>query len=187
MALPTVANLKDYLRIESTAEDVLLAALLLRAQAMVENWTDTPITAYAQTAIDRAEFGSLYPPTSLIFPRRPCTVTAVTDADGVTVLSSTYTLDGLSGMIYGKTGVSFPDGPYTITANVGLSLRTDYARLEPLLSSAIIDLAADLYQRRTPGAATETAAGTSITWDASRDTVARVMYTLRMLKLGVAL
>ena len=37
------------------------------------------------------------------------------------------------------------------------------------------------------GAAAEGAADTRIQWDASRETVARVMYTLRLLKLGVAL
>jgi hypothetical protein len=65
-------------------------------------------------------------------------------------------------------------------------LRSDYARLEPLLAEVIIDLAADLYQRRTPGASSETAAGTTVQWDASRETVARIMKTLRLLRLGVA-
>jgi hypothetical protein len=73
-----------------------------------------------------------------------------------------------------------------VTAQVGLSLRPDYARLEPLLAQAIIDLAADLYQRRTPGASSETGAGTTISWDVSRETVARVMRDLRLLKLAVA-
>ena len=187
MPLPTVGELKAYLRIESTAEDTLLAALLVRAQAMLEGWTDTPITATSQTAIDRADSLAVAPPSSLIFPRRPMAVTSVVDANGAVVPAANYWVDGAAGLIYAKTGYSFPDGPYTITASVGLSLRGDYARLEPLLNQALLDLAADLYQRRTPGAATETAAGTTVSWDASRDTVARVMYTLRLLKLGVAL
>lgn len=185
MALPTVSELKAYLRIENAAEDTLLAALLLRAKAMLEQWTDVPITAEAQTAMDRAESVAL-PVTSLIFPRRPFTVTSVVDSDGVTVPSADYYIDGTSGIIYAKTGIAFPFGPYTITAMCGLTLRADYARLEPLLSEAIIDLAADLYQRRTPGASSETAAGTTVQWDASRETVARVMKTLRLLRLGVA-
>jgi hypothetical protein len=187
MALPTLNDLKSYLRVESTTEDSLMQALLARAQAMVEGWTDTPITALSQTAVDRADSMSVVPVTSLIFPRRPCQVTSVVDANGLTVDATTYWVDGLAGLIYAKPLYSFYDGPYTITALVGLSLRPDYARLEPLLSEAIIDLAADLYQRRTPGAVAEGAADTRIQWDASRDTVARVMYTLRLLKLGVAL
>lgn len=185
MALPSVADLKSYLRIESTAEDTLLAALMARAKAMLEGWIDVPITAETQTAIDRADALDV-PVTSLVFPRRPCTITSVVDTDGVTVTAADYWVDGTSGVIYGKD-VSFPYGPYTITASVGLSLRADYARIEPLISEAILDLAADLYQRRTPGAATETAAGTTISWDVSRETVARIMKTLRTLRLGVAL
>lgn len=185
MALPSVADLKSYLRIESTAEDTLLAALMARAKAMLEGWIDVPITAETQTAIDRADALDV-PVTSLVFPRRPCTITSVVDTDGVTVAAADYWVDGTSGVIYGKD-VAFPFGPYTITASVGLSLRADYARIEPLISEAIIDLAADLYQRRTPGAASETAAGTTISWDVSRETVARIMKTLRTLRLGVAL
>jgi len=185
VALPTVSDLKSYLRIESAAEDTLLAALMLRAQAMLEQWIDVPITAEAQTSVDRAEALAM-PVTSLVFPRRPFTVTSVVDVDSVTVPNTDYYVDGKSGIIYGKTGVTFPYGPYTITATCGLTLRSDYARLEPLLAEVIIDLAADLYQRRTPGASSETAAGTTVQWDASRETVARIMKTLRLLRLGVA-
>ena len=185
MALPTVSDLKSYLRIESAAEDTLLAALMLRAKAMLEQWIDVPITAEAQTSVDRAEALAM-PVTSLVFPRRPFTVTSVVDSESVTVPNTDYYVDGKSGIIYGKTGVTFPYGPYTITETSGLTLRSDYARLEPLLAEVIIDLAADLYQRRTPGASSETAAGTTVQWDASRETVARIMKTLRLLRLGVA-
>lgn len=185
MALPTVSDLKSYLRIESTAEDTLLAALMLRAKAMLEQWIDVPITAEAQTSVDRAEALAM-PVTSLVFPRRPFTVTSVVDSESVTVPNTDYYVDGKSGIIYGKTGITFPYGPYTISATCGLTLRSDYARLEPLLAEVIIDLAADLYQRRTPGASSETAAGTTVQWDASRETVARIMKTLRLLRLGVA-
>ena len=61
MALPTLNDLKSYLRVETTAEDSLMQALLARAQAMVENWTDTPITAVSQTAMDRADSLSVVP------------------------------------------------------------------------------------------------------------------------------
>lgn len=185
MALPTTADLKSYLRIESNAENALLAALLVRAQAMLEGWIDCPITAEAQTAVDRAE--SLDEPVySLVFPRRPIGSVSITDAEGTTVPAAGYTVTATSGMIYAKPGYSFNDGPYTITAQVGLSLRADYARIEPLLAEIILDLAADLYQRRTPGAATERAGDTTVTWDASRETVARVMKSLRLFRLGVA-
>ena len=55
MALPTVTDLKSYLRIESNAENTLLTALLARAQGQLELWIDCPITAVSQTYIDRCE------------------------------------------------------------------------------------------------------------------------------------
>lgn len=183
--MPIVADLKAYLRIESSAEDALLAALLVRASAMVEAWIDTPIGTEEQTAVDRAESLARVV-VSLVFPRRPCAVTSVTSAAGVVVPATTYTVDGTSGVIYANRGESFPAGPYTIVADVGLAVRADYARIEPLIAVVVLDLAADLYQRRTPGATTETSAGTTVQWDASRETVARVLKTLRVLKLGVA-
>ena len=184
MALPTVADLKSYLRIETTREDVLLTALIARARVMFEVMVDTPIEAEAQTAVDRCAALDV-PITSLVFPRRPCAVTSILDMDGATVDPTTYTTDGLAGLIYANTGVTFPYAPYTITANVGLSLRADYARIEPIIAAAILDLAADLYQRRTPGATMESAAGTTIHWDVSRDVVARVQKTVRAFRLGV--
>jgi hypothetical protein len=184
MALPTAADLKTYLRIETTAEDALLAALMLRAKSMLETWIDTPILTELQTAIDRAD-GDIV--TSLVFPRRPASVTLVVDSKGVTVPSANYWTSVSSAMIYANDGISFPYGPYTITAQVGLALRGDYGRLEPLLAECILDLAADLYQRRTPGAASETAAGTTVNWDAGRETVARIMKSIRSLRLGVGL
>ena len=183
MSLPTVADLKAYLRIETDAEDALLAQCLARAAAILEAWIDTPLATVTETAMDRADGDVI---TSLVFPRRPASVTLVQDADGATVDSATYWAHVPSGMVYAKTGDSFPFGPYTLTALVGLPLRQDWARLEPLVGQALLDLAADLVQRRTPGAASETAAGTTISWDVSRETVARVMKTLRLLKLGVA-
>lgn len=187
MALPTVTELKAYLRIESNAENTLLAALLTRAQSQLEAWIDTPITAVSQSAIDRADTISGQVATSLIYPKRPIGASpTIVDSEGVTVASTEYWVDQNAGMIYAKEGYSFPYGPYTITVPVGLSLRGDYAQIEPVLAQCIIDLAADLYQKRTPNAANETAAGTSITWDVSRDTAARVLKVLRTFKLAVA-
>ncbi len=187
MALPTVTDLKSYLRIESNAENTLLTALLARAQSQLEAWIDTPVTAMSQTAIDRADTISGTVCTSLIFPRRPIGASpTIVDSEGTTVDSAEYWVHENAGMIYAKDGYSFPYGPYTITATCGLSLRGDYARIEPVLSQCILDLAADLYQKRTPNASSESAAGTSIGWDVSRDTAARVMKVLHTFKLAVA-
>lgn len=187
MALPTVNDLKSYLRIESNAENTLLQALLDRAKAQLEIWTDVPITAVSTTAVDRADVINGQTCVSLIFPQRPINTTAtIVDSEGTTLASDEYTINTASGVIYANSGYSFPYGPYTITTLCGLSLRGDYARIEPILSQCIIDLAADLYQKRTPNASSESAAGTSISWDVSRDTAARVLKVLRAFKLVVA-
>jgi hypothetical protein len=184
MALPIQQDLKTYLRIENNVENQLLDALLARAVAMLELWMDVPITARSRTTLEHV--GGESPARALVFPGRPIGSVTVLDGDGALVDATTYLVDASAGMIYGINGTTFPYGPYTITASCGLSLRSDYAQLEPVISQMILDVAADLYQRRTPGAASETGAGTSITWDVSRETVARVMKSLRALRLAVA-
>lgn len=186
MALPTLSDIKAYLRIETTAEDALLTALLARAQAQVEVYCDVPITAASSTFVDE---GSVLdrPLVSLVFPRRPIGSVSVTDADGVTVPASSYRVNASAGMIIGNDEGVFVNAPYTITCQCGLSLRPDYARIEPIINQLILDLAADLYQRRTPSAASESAAGTSVSWDTSREASARALKAIRALKLGIAL
>jgi len=187
VALPTVTDLKSYLRIESNAENTLLTALLARAQAQVELWIDCPITAVAQTYIDRGDNDADHPVMSMVFPRRPIANVSIVDADGVTVSTDEYWVMESTGVIYSEPAYSFSNPRYTITADCGLSLSQHYALWEPVISQCILDLAADLYQKRTPNAASETAAATSITWDVSRDIAARVLKTLRALKLPVGL
>lgn len=184
MALPTLPELKSYLRIETSEEDALCTLLLARATAMLESWLDVPLTARSRTVVDRAE--GQRPPRALVFPGRPIASVTIVAANGNVVDPAQYVVDASSGVIYGTNGYVFADGPYQVTAFCGLSLRSDYAQLLPLLTQMIIDLAADLYQRRTPGAANESGAATAITWDASRETVARVMKSLRALRLAVA-
>lgn len=184
MALPTLTELKSYVRIETSDEDALCSLLVSRATAMLEVWMDVPITARSRTAFAGVE--GQHVARSLIFPGRPIAVLSVVDVDNAVVDPTTYTVDGASGIIYGKNGTVFPSGPYRITALYGLSLRWDYGQIEPMLTQLILDVASDLYQRRTPAASTETGAGTSITWDVSRETVARVMKSLRALRLAVA-
>ncbi len=184
MALPTVQDLKNYLRIESNDEDALCVALLARATAMLELWMDVPITARSRTVFDHASGGN--PATALVFPGRPIGSVSIVDADGTLVPATDYLVEPNAGMVWAKNGYAFVRGPYQITAFCGLSLRSDYAAIEPLIGGLIIDVASDLYQRRTPGASSETGAGTSISWDVSRETVARVMKSLRGLRLAVA-
>jgi hypothetical protein len=84
----------------------------------------------------------------------------LTDDDGdVLVEDSDYRIDLRTGRI---TGINrgFATWPYSITATVGLSAHPDYElRIEPVINAAILDLAADLYQRRSPAATSESTGG----------------------------
>lgn len=171
MSLPTLQDAKDYLRIQTLAENVLVTALLARAQAMVETYLGVRITAVAETMTDHTERSerAYSRVTTLQVPRYPFATTTpapvVVDAQGQTVDPATYTIEPRYGQIYGAPGVTFDNGPYAITATVGLSAHPDYAtRLEPLVSAAILDLVADLYQRRNPAAVTEAEGGVSVTY-----------------------
>ncbi|MCW5591051.1 MAG: phage gp6-like head-tail connector protein [Burkholderiales bacterium] len=195
MALPTRDDLKSYLKIEIDAENALLDALLVQGKAMVEVWIGAPITAVQRTYVDRAVAGrdgfvDGEVATALIVPVRPIGSTpenpvVVTDGAGVVVPSTDYEVDTAAGMLWGKNGKRFPNGPYSITCLVGLSLWQKYAQVEPVLSRAILDVAADLYQNRTPRAMSETGAGVAIPWDVSRHTSERVIRSLKGLTLPV--
>lgn len=191
MSLPTNTELKNYLRIENTAEDALLTLILARAVAMIEGWIDIPITAVEGTFVDRATWEAGRVPRSLIVPVRPIGSSeevplVVTDKDGTVVASTDYTVDADAGLLWATPRVTFPSGPYTIVCLYGLSLWDRYTRIEPMIVQLILDIAADLYQRRAPSAATERGGGTSITWDVSQETSGRAMHTLRLLKLPVS-
>jgi NAD(P)H-dependent FMN reductase len=168
MALPTKTELKAYLRIQTTAEDTLLDALLARATALIEAHLGRPITAAARTFVDEAETGVAYGQvTTLLIPVTPVLLTGtpptIVDGEGTTLSSTTdYRLpaDQWSGLIRARDGIVFNVRPYTITATVGLSAATDYAtRIEPVIGAALIDLAADLWHRRNPAAQAEGAGG----------------------------
>lgn len=174
MALPVIDDVKSYLRIQTTAEDVLLASLLVRAQAMVEAHMGRPIALESRTFTEEAEslvaYGRV---TKLLVPVTPVdwSTLVLTDADGdALVITDDYrTGDAWLGEIRAAIGMSFGNAPYTIAVDVGLETAADYAtRVEPVVSAAIVDVVADLYQRRSPAASTEsTGGGISTTYTAS--------------------
>jgi hypothetical protein len=188
MALLTREDAKQYLRIEHTAEDLLIDALIVRAKAELETWLDVPLTAREQTATDWASSDGPNPVRVLIFPRRPIGATiTVVDGEGTTVASTTYRVDQVGGMVKAKDGYTFTEAPYTLTTECGLSLLEDWNdRVEPVVNLCLMDLVADLYQKRTPTATGTNGGGTSISWDVSRETSDRVRATMQALRLPVA-
>jgi uncharacterized phiE125 gp8 family phage protein len=166
MSLPTLSELKAHLRIPAaqTAQDTLLTDKLAQAKARAQRFIGTPITAVEKTFRDVAETAQVYGVvTELMLPEGPIdTVEDVTvvDVDDETVPAADYEVDGDEAVIRAVEGVTFSNGPYEITATVGLSADDDYAAdIEPVIRQVILDLAADLYQNRNPSASGESAGG----------------------------
>jgi uncharacterized phiE125 gp8 family phage protein len=161
MALLALAQVKLYLRKQTTAEDTLLAALLASAIGIVEAHLRRPIIATEREFVDEATdtFGGCV--RALLVPVTPVgSICSIADADGEELDTELLRVGKETGLVKYLDGSSFTNGPYTITANVGLSHREGYAtRIEPAINQAILDVVADLYQRRSPAASQETAGG----------------------------
>jgi uncharacterized phiE125 gp8 family phage protein len=167
MSLPDRDAVKARLRIENTVEDDVIDAMILSAKAFIEEFVGRPIAAterrwlieYPGPGFDRCVpadrlFLPLYP----VKHEDPDFVT-ITDADGEEVSADDFRVNTQRGMVV-ATNCVFNNFPYEVTAKVGLELLDGYAtRVEPNLSQALIDLCADWYQRRNPGAFTEGAGG----------------------------
>ena len=182
MPLPTVAVLKDYLRIETSVEDGLLARLLQSAQAAVEQYLRRPITAAPRTFEDVPETwvwdGGV---SALLVPAYPVASAGlvVTDTNGDAVASGDYRVDTRSGRVFAIGGRRFGVGPYVVTATVGLSAHPDYEHtIEPAINQAIFDICSDWYDRRSPHAQQEGAGGAYKGWSTLADLPARTKMLL---------
>lgn len=193
MTLPTGADLGAYLRLDDadlTAEATLLNSLISRGIAILESALTFPILSTPYTYVDQSQSGLQLdgPPRVLMFPVRPIDKTSVviTDRNGLAVDPTTYTIADQQGFIRANYGVVFPTGPYTMTTNIGAQFLWNYAAsVEAALSQAVIDIAADLYERRSPGAHQEGAGDSRVTWDISRDMMGRIQQIVSQLKLPV--
>lgn len=195
MALPTVQDVKDYLRIETTAEDVLLAQLLARAIGRIEGSVGKSLTTESVIWYDDVQSFKLYgAPKSLLLkyvPIDPDSV-VITDGEGETVVSTDYIVRQDIGQIVGVPGVVFATGPYQMALTAGFGTSPKYATVwEPLINAIIIDVTAFLYQQRTPGASIEGASGTSVNYgqfvqDSETGLPTRIAREIRKLR-GVVL
>ena len=194
MALPTLQDCKDYLRIQHSAEDTMLTAWLAMVTAAIQTELGRFITEQtAKEWEDRVENNHMYhsvralivPPENSPFD--PASLT-IEDTDSVALTDTVdyyAPITGLEGTIRARPGMSFSNGPYLLTANVGLETRADYATaVEPALSMAILDTIADWYQRRNPNATSEsTGGGVSTSYDVSRGLSARALALLAPFKV----
>jgi len=178
MALPTVQDIKDVLRIQHSAEDTMLASMHARACALIVSALGRPYEAVSRTWVDECgrvrAYGSIRSLTIPVTPIDPASL-VIEDADGeVLAVGSDYRAPlAWDGLVRAKPGVCFGNPPYTLTANVGLSAsygsdgQVDYATaIEPVIGQALIDTVADFYQRRNPAATNEsTGGGVSTSWE----------------------
>lgn len=167
--LPNLADAKSYLRAtDSGAEDTLIQALLDRAYGAVQAYLSRPIVAVQQTFV--IEGRAQQPARVLDVGASPIDTTqpiTVVDAINVTLDPTTVRADAALGLLYrvaSQTSAGWcrywDRWPYTVTLTWGLSARSDYTlAVAPTIGSAILDTCADLFQRRSPVASSESAGG----------------------------
>lgn len=183
MALPVAQDLKNYLRVQTTAEESAIAGILAAAIAMVRGYLDRPITAKVRTYIvedPRASSfsgsrlsGNLSRAPFLRIPDAPVDTAqdiTITDAAGRVLEPDTYRVDGKTGVVRASWCGAYP---FTIVATTGLAVLEEYAlEIEPAICAAILDVGADLYQRRNPAATIENdGAGGSVQYGRNEETI----------------
>jgi uncharacterized phiE125 gp8 family phage protein len=160
--LVTIVDAKAYLRLQTDAEDVLLSGLLASAISMIESWLGRPLELEERTFVDSASdtFGTRCA-RALRVPVTPVAeIVSVTDDDGTEVPEADLRVDPDTGLVTRRDRGPFLAGPYTVVAEVGLEARPDYTtRVVPVINQAILDVVADLYQRRNPAASREAEGG----------------------------
>jgi hypothetical protein len=179
VALVTLAECKQYLRVQGTAEDAVITLMRTAAIAAIQQFIRRPITAELRTMVVDAD---PYRLTSRFFlPIYPVAVEdssagiadiVVTDVDGVDLVQDTdFRFNRLTGeflaLSEGALGAYFITYPFTVTAYVGLSADPNYAeRIEPAINAAILDIVSDRWHRRSPASTNEsTGGGVSSSYD----------------------
>jgi len=152
---------KEYLRLQSGAEDLLLGGLVQSATALVEAWIGRPVEARSMTFVDSGVDAFDRPVAKLRVPVTPvAALTSVVDDDGTALDLTGLRTDATTGLVSYKDKSMFMNGPYTITATVGLSASPQYQfGASAAIQQAVVDIVADLYQRRNPAASREAEGG----------------------------
>jgi hypothetical protein len=172
VALPDLQAVKDRLRIENDVEDDDLELMMASALATIEERVGRPVTATERTWVlesPHSNWDGVTPVYRFFLPLYPVMhegsggdLVTITDADDEEITD--FRVNTRTGLVVATESTVWDNWPYTVTAQVGLDLMDDYStRIEPKLSQAFLDLCADWYQRRNPGALAEGAGGGVIT------------------------
>jgi hypothetical protein len=156
-----VRDIKRYLRIQTDEENPLLLGLINSGIALVEAWIGRPIEARPMTFTDSGVDMFDRPLAKLRVPVTPVSsLLSVVDDDGGAVDLTRLRVDTVTGLVAYKDKSTFNNGPYTITASVGLSASPQYRfGASAAIQQAVVDIVADLYQRRNPAASREAEGG----------------------------
>jgi len=167
MSLPDLQALKDRLRIETDVEDDDLTLMMDSALASIEESVGRPITTAERSwtlESPQSNWDGVTPAYRFFLPLYPVDGESVTITDADEESVTDFRVNAATGLIVATESTVFDNWPYTVTADVGLDLMAAYStRIEPKLSQAFLDLCADWYQRRNPGALAEGAGGGVIT------------------------
>jgi hypothetical protein len=152
---------KRYLRLQTDEENVLLQSLINSSIAAVEAWIGRPVEARSMTFVDSGMDLFDRPVAKLRVPVTPiAALTSVVDDDGTALDLTRLRTDVTTGLVSYKDKSMFMNGPYTITATVGLSASPQYQfGASAAIQQAVVDVVADLYQRRNPAASREAEGG----------------------------
>lgn len=199
-AIVSVQNVKDYLRIETDAEDALIAELILEATGNVESMVGPSLTHRSVTWYDDAQTMRLNTGvTNLMLKFTPIneSTLVVTDTNNEVVPADSYTIRQDEGLVKARTSNftqgpawSFSNGPYKLTCVAGYDTSPTYAGVElPMIKSLLVDYTAFLWQQRTLGTSSEQASGTTVNFVVDEatglpDRVARNIRRLRGIVYG---
>lgn len=172
--IATRQNLKDYGRIETTAEDALLDELLAEAIGTIESKIGKSLTIESASWYDDAISMRILEGASALqlryAPVDAATV-VVTDNDGQIVSADLYTVRNDRAQVVARGDFRFDNGPYLITCQAGFETSPSYSMRElPSIKALVLKYALFLYQQRTPGASMERAAGTSVDYEIDEET-----------------
>jgi hypothetical protein len=195
MALPDLQAVKDRLRIENDVEDDDLTIMMASALATITEAVGRPVTATERTWVlesPHSNWDGVTPVYRFFLPLYPVMhegsagdLVTITDADDEEITD--FRVNTRTGLVVATESTVWDNWPYTVTAQVGLDLMDDYAtRIEPKLSQAFLDLCADWYQRRNPGALAEGAGGGVITQWQSLGVPERICKQLDAFRLAKA-
>ena len=196
MSLPDRDAVKARLRVENDEENADIDLMMASAEATITEAVGRPITATQRTWViesPSSNWDGVTPVSRFFLPLYPVLdedssgpAVTIVDADDEEVTD--FRVNTATGLVVAASGTSFNNFPYTVTATVGLSLMADYdTRIEPKLSQAFLDLCADWYQRRNPGALAEGAGGGVITQWQTLGVPERICKQLEAFRLAKAL